>query len=169
MAAMDVILQEERFDYLSGDERAFVLAMDAALAERGYTCGGQIGEGYCWGRHMLIYRKAGAKSERVYARLYLREADVVLRLFFNGVDRHRAYLEVAPDHIQEVFTGPFGDCEHCHNQGEDGACRFRKRYTLHGREIAKCNGNTFWFFKPTLARLDDYLALFDQFYPPKRR
>ena len=43
--------------------------------------GGKIGSGYCWGKYMVIYRKSGVKSENVYARIYMRDADIVLRLF----------------------------------------------------------------------------------------
>ncbi|NSW54116.1 MAG: hypothetical protein HPY85_16555 [Anaerolineae bacterium] len=163
------LLNDPQFNYVSPADRAFVQAFDDALTRLGYGCGGAIGEGYCWGRHMLIYRKLGVKSQNVYARIYLREGDIVLRLFLNGIDKHAAFIEHAPAHITEVFTGPFGDCQHCHNQKADGSCLFRKSYTLGGRLIEKCNGNTFWFFQPTLACLPDYLALFTAFYPPRRR
>lgn len=152
------------FDYVNPENKAFVAAFDDAMEARGYSAGGAIGNGYCWGHHMLIYSKVGAKSKKVTARVYLQENGIVLRLFFSGIDKHRAQLESAPEHIKSVFQKGFGDCNHCHNE-KDGACQFRKSYTLHNVLIEKCNGNTFWFRNPSLSILPDYLALYDIFYP----
>jgi hypothetical protein len=165
---MDTLLDEPRFDYVSTTDKAFVQAFDNEMTRLGYTHGGAIGDGFCWGRHMLIYRKQGVKSQTVYARVYLREADIVLRLFFNNIDKQRTHIEQATEHIKQVFTGPFGDCHHCHNE-KDGQCRFRKTYSIDDVFIEKCNGNTFWFFKPMQEKLPDYINLFTAFYPPRKR
>src|SRR5512146_956962 len=109
---MDKLFKEERFDYVSAADKAFILAFDDKMARLGYDYGGKIGSGYCWGRHMIIYTKAGVKSKAVYTRIYLQDAGIVLRLFFNGIDKHRAFIENAPAHIKEVFTGPAADCQH---------------------------------------------------------
>lgn len=161
-------LQDPRFDFIFPAGKAFILAFDAALAQLGYDCGDRIGSGYCWGCYMLIYARTGAKSPKVVARVYLRESSTVLRLFLNAVDQHRAFIEQAPATIREVFTGPHGDCQHCHNERE-GVCRFRKTYTLEGRRIEKCNGITFEFHEPTLEKLPDYLSLFTEFFPSRSR
>lgn len=166
---MNQLLNELRFDYIADTDKAFVQAFDDEMARLGYACGDTIGGGFCWGRYMLIYRKLGVKSQTVYARLYLRDEDIVLRLFLNQVDKHRTFIEQAPAHIKEVFTGEFGDCQHCHNQKSDGNCMFRKSYTIDDRFIEKCNGNTFWFFRPTLEHLPDYLSLFTEFFPGKKQ
>jgi hypothetical protein len=136
-------LEEARFDFIREEDREFILAFSHELNRLGYDFGGKIGEGYCWGKYMLIYTRSGVKSKNVYARIYIREAGIVLRLYLNDLDRHRAFLENSPDHIKGVFTGPHGDCQHCHNE-RDGKCRFRKTYTL---------------------ELKDYLQLFREFYP----
>lgn len=162
------LLQEARFDFVSAADKAFIEAFDAEMTRLGYNYGGQIGDGFCWGKYMLIYRKTGIKSQKVYARIYLRDEDIVLRLFLSGIDKQRAYLEQAPDHIQQVFTGEFGECHHCHNEDEAGNCRFRKIYTTHGRCIEKCNGNTFWFFTPKIEKLPDYINLFTAFFPQRK-
>jgi hypothetical protein len=117
---------------------------------------------------MLIYRKSGVKSEKVFARIYLRDDNIVLRLFLNNVDRHRGFIENAPAYIKEVFTGDQGKCQHCHNE-EDGDCRFRKTYTIDGRFIEKCNGITFEFHDPGISKIPDYIALFTEFYPDRKR
>jgi len=117
---------------------------------------------------MLIYSRTGAKSKNVVARIYLAENGIVLRLFLNGIDKHRVFIENAPAHIHEVFVGGFGDCQHCKND-HNGICKFRKSYTLDGRLIDKCTGFTFQFLHPEMKSLDDYLALFNEFYPLKNK
>lgn len=164
---MDQLLGEPRFDFLSAEDQQFILAFDAQMQALGFGFGSLIGDGYCWGRYMVIYRRKGVKSDKVVARLYLRDDGVVLRFFFSDIDRHRTYIEGASAHIQAVFTGPAADCQHCHNQ-KDGKCRFRKTYTLFNRRIEKCNGLTFEYAHPRLEYLDDYMALFREFYAPRR-
>lgn len=164
---MRTLLDENRFDFISADDKAFMLAFDDEMSRLGYAFGGKIGDGFCWGRYMALYRKVGVKSETVYARIYIRETEIVLRMFLNQVDKHRAFIEKAPAHIKNVFTGPRGDCEHCHND-KGGVCKFRKTYTIENRLIEKCNGIVFEFFEPDLAKLDYYIALFTEFYPLKK-
>ena len=164
---MGDFLEQPTFNYISRDDRTFVYAFDDAMHRLGYDFGGAIGSGYCWGPHMLIYRKTGVKSDRVYARIYLRESGSVLRLFFSDVDRHRQWIEAAPPHINTAFTGPAGDCQHCESKPDD--CRFRKTYTIGDRSIEKCTGIVFEFPEPNLEKLPDYLAVFSEFYPSKVR
>jgi len=160
------LLKEPEFDFLTGHGREFVIAFHTAMNSLGYDHNGEIGSGYCWGKYMLIYTRQGVKSKQVYARVYLQETGPVLRLFLNDIDRHRAYLETAPEHILEPFTNTYGACQHCHNE-KDGHCRFRKSYTLHNRLIEKCNGLTFEYPDPDPGKLDDYLDLFTEFFPPR--
>lgn len=161
------ILQEERFDFIADPDKLFIRAFDDEMTRLGYDYGNKIGDGYCWGKYMLIYRRSGVKSANVYARIYIRESSIVLRLFLNDIDKHRRFIENAPPHIKTVFTGEHGDCHHCHNQ-KDGTCRFRKTYTLDGRLIEKCNGVTFEFHQPDVEKLSDYIALLMEFFPQKK-
>jgi hypothetical protein len=164
---MNEVLQEEQFSFISSDDKAFILAFDDEMARLGYDFGNKIGSGFCWGKYMMIYTKSGVKSKNVCVRIYIRETSIVLRLFFNGIDKHREYIEKAPAHIKEVFVGPYGDCKRCHND-KGGTCQFRKTYTLDGRVIEKCNGSTFEFHDPSLEKLEDYIALFREFYPCRK-
>lgn len=161
------ILNEERFDFVSNEDKRFMAAFNDEMTKLGYGFGGKIGSGYCWGKYMLIYTKAGIKNKKVFARIYIRDESIVLRLFLNDIDEHRQYIENAPAHIKEVFVGDFGNCQHCHNE-KDGICRFRKTYTLDGQFIEKCNGSTFEFHGPSLRKLPDYISLFTEFYPNKK-
>jgi hypothetical protein len=164
---MEKILQQERFDFVSSDDRAFIIAYNEEMHKLGYDFGSEIGSGYCWGRYMVIYRKSGVKSNKVYARLYLRDTSTVLRLFLNDIDKHRAYIEAAPSYIKEVFVSDYGKCQHCKNEKE-GQCQFRKAYTIDNQFIEKCNGFTFEFHDPNIAKLGAYMALFTEFFPKKK-
>jgi hypothetical protein len=165
--SMDALLQESQFRYISPEDKAFIVAFNAEMNRLGYDCGGKIGSGYCWGRHMIIYTKSGVKSKTVYARIYMRDTSILLRLFLNNVDKHHIFIRNAPAYIKEVFTGAYGDCKHDRDDG-DGKCMFRKTYTLAGRLIEKCNGLTFEFHHPGVEKLGDYIALFTEFFPRKR-
>ena len=165
---MHDLLQEERFDFVPNGDKGFILAFHDSMTRLGYDFGNRIGSGYCWGKYMVIYTKSGVRSKRVFARIYIREQSVVLRLFFSAIDKHREYIENAPPHVKEVFVGSHGDCQHCHND-KDGVCRFRKTYTIDDRLMEKCNGVTFEFHNPSIQRVPDYIALFTEFYPSRKQ
>ncbi len=165
---MNDLLKEPRFGIIAARDKRFILAFNNAMTQLGYGFGGEIGSGYCWGRYMIIYRRSGVKSKKVFARIYIREKGILLRLFFDAIDKHREYIENAPTHIKQVFVGKRGNCKHCHND-KNGTCRFRKTYTIDDRRIEKCNGVTFEFHNPTTFRVPDYIALFTEFYPQRAR
>jgi hypothetical protein len=160
-------LSTERFSFISEENKNFILAFDEEIRELGYDSGGSIGDGYCWGKFMIIYSKTGVKSKKVIARIYIRENEIVLRLFLNKIDDHRKFIEEAPEYIKSVFTGEHGRCKHCKNQKGDD-CRFRKTYTIDGGVIEMCNGMTFEFWEPTKEKLPDYLELLGEFYSRKK-
>jgi hypothetical protein len=165
---MKNLMIEERFNFLNKETKDFIVAFDHEMSTLGYDFGQSIGKGYCWGRFMIIYSKTNVKNKKVTARIYIREdGSIVLRLFFNQIDKHREYIENAPAYIKEVFTGDHGRCGHCGND-KDGQCKFRKTYTLDNRLIEKCNGVTFEFGYPTLEKLPDYISLFKEFYPQRK-
>ncbi len=158
-------MAEKQFDFIHEQDKIFIIEFTKALEKIGFTYGGEIGSGYCWGKYMLIFRKANVKSKNVVARIYIKEDSIVLRLFLHHVTKHAAFICVSPEHIQTAFTGEYGTCKHC----KGDACRFRKDYEIDGVKYEKCNGTTFEFWNPKLENLADYLALFQEFYPlPKR-
>jgi hypothetical protein len=136
---------------------AFIDAMNAL----GYTSQDKIVDGICYGRHMMLFRKAHVKSDKVYARLYFRENGVVLHYYFSDVTKHATYIEKCPDYIKDVFVGEYATCTHC----KGDKCKFRKSYQIAGKDYEKCNGLTFEFFHPSLDRLESYRDLFLEFYP----
>lgn len=165
---MENLLKESDFSYVSDADKTFIVAFDGAMADLGYTSNNAIGDGYCWGRHMIIYTKTGVKSKKSYARIYMPEDHIILRMYFSGVDSKRDAIESAPDYIKAGFTGDYGRCGHCHNQREDGSCSHRKTYTIDRAEYEFFDGFAFWFFRPTVDQLPEYLKLFTAFYPMKR-
>ncbi len=158
-------LTEERFAIITEPDKAFILAFNKEIADLGYDYGGHIGWGACWGHYMVIYSKVGAKSKQVAARIFIRENGIVLRLFFNNVEKHIGYIENAPKHIKSVFTGTHGDCS-CNPKKEN--CRMRKTYALDGKQIEKCSGVVFEFHQPDMAKLPDYMGLLEEFYVSKK-
>ena len=163
---MDEMLSEERFNIISEPDKAFILAFDSEIMELGYDFGGKIGSGFCWGPYMIIYSKTGVKSKQVAARIFIRESHIVLRLFFNNIDKHSQYIEDSPEHIKSVFTGAHGDCS-CNPKKDN--CNFRKTYSINSRQIEKCSGVVFEFQQPDMEKLPDYIALLKEFYKIKKK
>lgn len=165
---MKNLLKDETYDFIKANSKNFIVTFDAEMSRRGYTCGKSIGDGYCWGRKMIIYTKSGVKNKKSYARIYIRDDNLVLRMYFSNIDKQRETIEQAPDYIQEAFIGDYGTCKHCHNM-KDGACSHQKRYTINGKRYEICDGFAFWFFEPNINRLPEYIKLFLAFYPEKKR
>ena len=143
----------------------------------GYDFGGNIGNGYCWGKFMVIYSQTGVKSKKVIARIFLRDTDtiifggreiqynnsIVLRLFFSKIEKHETYIENAPSHIKKPFIDEHGLCNHC----KDDCPSYRKTYTIEGKKIEKCSGVVFEFHDPKIEYIKDYMDLLKKFYGKK--
>ena len=164
---MKTILEEERFNFISSVDKAFIIAFDSEISKLGYGHGGNMSSGSCWGKYMIVYSKIGVKNKQVAARIYIREDNIVLRLFLNKIDKHREYIENSTAFIKDVFIGEHGKCQHCHNE-KGGNCKFRKTYTFDNNYYEKCNGITFEFWMPNLHKLPEYINLLKEFYLTKR-
>ena len=160
---MKELLSERRFEIISEVDKAFIVAFDEAINELRYDFGGSIGSGYTWSPLMIIYGKTGTKSRPCVARIYIGEGSTVLRLFFNNIDKHRAYIENAPEHIKELFFGG-RDCD-CEPKCK--LSKARKIYTINDRKFEKCAHADFMFSQPNLEKLPDYIGLLTEFYPVK--
>jgi hypothetical protein len=161
---IEQLLKEECFHFIHSNDKQFICNFTNNLESLGYTCNNKIGSGFCWGKYMIIYTKANVSSKKVVARIYIRENDIVLRLFFNNVSKHSAYIENIPDYMKDVFIGSYGTCVHC--KGDH--CKFRKDYTIDDVNYEKCNGKTFEFYRPNTSEMNDYIGLFKEFYKSKR-
>jgi hypothetical protein len=160
-------LSGEQFNFISPENKDFILAFDNEISKIGYSSGNTIGDGYCWGKYMVVYSKVGVKSKQVVARIYISEKSILLRLFFSKIDKHREYIENAQDFIKEVFTGEHAKCNHCRD-GKEDICKFRKTYTLENNFIEKCSGVTFEFKEPNSEKLPHYINLLKEFYPQRK-
>ena len=163
--SMEDKLAEGRFNIVSKPDKAFILAFSKEMAALGYDFGGHIGWGACWGLYMVIYSKVGVKSKQVAARIFIRENGIVLRLFFNNIDKHSKYIVNAPEHIKCVFTNVHGACS-CNPKKDH--CKMRKTYTINGNLIEKCSGVVFEFHQPNMEKLPDYVGLMKEFYASKK-
>jgi len=82
------LLSQQEFDFMNQNDKDFITSFNAEMNELGYTCNSNIGNGHCWGRYMIIYTKGGIKSKKSYARVYIRDEGIVLRLYFGNVEKH---------------------------------------------------------------------------------
>lgn len=80
-----------------------------------------------------------------------------------NVSKHSEYISKTPDYIKSVFIGPYGDCQYCKGNN----CKFRKDYSINETNYEKCNGRTFEFYHPDINKMQEYVGLFKNFYPPK--
>ncbi len=165
---MKNLLSGEQFGFMRDADKEFIIAFNEQMNHMGYDCGNEFKDGVCWGIFMLIYTKTSVKSNKCYCRIYIRKEGIALRLYLSRVDHHRAYLKQAPEHIKTAFTGDWGNCGHCHNETE-GVCRHRKTYCIDENQYEKCDGYTFEFWDTDAAKVPDYLALLNEFYPQKTR
>jgi hypothetical protein len=166
MVEMKDVIYQERFDSIAASDKEFILAFDKEMLGLGYAFGGSAVPGYVWGTSMIVWSKIGVKATQVAARVYVRDNAIVLRRYFSNIDKHRAYIENAPRHIKDAFTGSHGDCG-CNPKKVN--CNFRKTYTIDGRLIEKCSGVAFEFQGPDLVKLPDYVGLLKEFYADKRK
>jgi hypothetical protein len=115
------------------------------------------------------------KTKKVVARVYIRDGDekiaarwgggenglgIVLRLYFTNVDKHKAYIENAPDFIKTPFIDGHSLCHGCKDK-----CSRRKIYTIDDKLYAKCTDSAFLFNKPLAKNTLEYINLLTIFYP----
>jgi hypothetical protein len=162
-ANLTELLAERRFNIVSENDKAFIMAFDKAVNELGYDCENTIGSGYSWSPLMIIYGKPGTKSRPCIARIYIHNEGISLRLFFSNINKHRVYIENAPEHIKSIFLG-----------GHDCPCRpvcphkGQKVYTIDDKNYQKCCHADFRITKPNIDELSDYIGILAEFYPAKK-
>jgi len=173
------LLKEDRFNYISKENKKFINEFTKQLKLFGYGFGGQIGGGFCWGNNMIIYSQTGVKNEKVIARIYIRdkgviiwggkennyENSIVLRLFFDNINKHTEYIERTPSHIKSLFVNDQGICPYiCDHYSEK--CHNRKIYSINGKQIEKC-GYYFSITDPKTEHIKDYIDILKEFHVKK--
>jgi hypothetical protein len=178
---MSTLLKEDRFAYISKENKKFIAEFTKRMKAAGYDFGGQIGGGFCWGQNMIIYSQTGGKTEKVVARIYVRDNGVivwggteyryknsiVLRLFFDNINKHTEYVEKAPAHINALFSSGEGTCPYICGQRSE-KCHNQKRYALNGKQMEKC-GYYFCFTDPKPEAIKDYVDILQEFHAKKTR
>ncbi|GHU57674.1 hypothetical protein FACS189444_0140 [Spirochaetia bacterium] len=173
---MDKLLKEERFGFVSNENKQFISEFTKEMDLFGYDFGGEIGNGFCWGNYMIIYSKKDVKNKKVIARIYIRDKGViiwggkeynynnsiVLRLFFTNIEKHIKYIENAPLHIKKAFIDENGKCHHDREN-----CRMTKSYIIDGKKIEKCGGSVFEYYDPKAEHIKDYMDILKEFYGKK--
>ena len=160
--SLEEILAEDRFKIISITDKAFILAFDKALSEKGYDFGGTISGN----RDLMaiVYGKTGTKTRTCPARIHIEnDGNICLRLYLHKVDDHRQYIENAPVRIKEIFTNDIGNCCGCNLK--DGKCKCTKTYTVGGRLFNKCYFN---IANTAVENIPDYIDLLSEFYPMKK-
>lgn len=168
--SIEDMIQDKKYGFINKEGKDFIADFDSEMVRLGYTSNGNISNGFCWGKYMIIYTKSGVKSQKSYARIYIQEnGSTCLRMYFSDVDKHREAVETAPEFIQKAFASEFGACKHCHNKKDDGSCMHRKSYTIANAAYEKCDGFTFYFTNPNSSNIPEYVKLFTAFYPERKR
>lgn len=155
---------------LSAEDRDFILALDAAMRREGYTSDG-IQPYVCWGKYVISYYRAGVKTKRYVARIYLRSNGLLFRMYFSDIDRHADAIERLPDDIKAAFLSDCGRCRRCSSKTNDsqGNCTHRKTYSLDGIRHEMCDGLVFLFEKHSVQSIPQYIELLQMFYPRKKK
>ena len=75
---MEKLLKDKKFDFVSDQDKAFIVEFTKQMNSFGYDYGEKIENGACWGKFMIIYSQKGIKSKKVIARIYLRDNNVII-------------------------------------------------------------------------------------------
>jgi len=160
---MEQLLKEDRFNFVSKENKKFISAFTKQMDLLGYDFGGKIEDGYSWGKYMIIYSKKDVKTKKIIARIFIRDNGIVLRLFFKNIDKHKSFIENAPFYIKNPFINEQGRCVHCREK-----CSCTKIYTIDGKKMEKCTHQTFEFIDPKMEYLKDYMEILNEFYKKNR-
>jgi hypothetical protein len=156
------------YDFVKEENKQFILAVDEALIKMGYESG-QIQPYVFWGKYVIAYKKANSKTNNYVSKFYLRDENILFRLYLKKVETHEKYIENAPDFIKQSFIDSRGRCQHCKTKcNATGNCFHRKTYTIDNEHIEKCDGMVFLFRNLSLSAIPDYINLINEFYPPKK-
>jgi len=123
-----------------------------------------------FGKYKIEYYKPGNKTKKYIARIYFRDDEIVLRLYFSNIDKHRGYIEKSIDYIKKPFIDGSHRCEkpNCKGVGND-KCRYRKTYTIDGVLYIKCAEQSFCFYQMDAENASKYVELLTTFYPNRKR
>ena len=167
---MENLLSDTIYSFVSQEDKDFIITFNEAMIKAGYE-NNDIQPYVVFGKYKIEYYKPGNKTKKYIARIYFREDEIVLRLYFSDIDKHRDYLENAPDFIKKPFVDDSHKCKmpDCKGMITKGKCRYRKTYTLDGANRIKCSEQSFLFYNMESKNASQYVELLTIFYPVKKR
>ena len=165
---MKKLLSDEKYAFVSQKDKNFIIAFNDSMVKGGYENNG-IQPYFVFGKYKIEYYKPGNKTKKFIARIYFRDDEIVLRLYFSNIDKHRDTVEKSPCFIQKPFVDDSHRCKkpHCKGLGKD-KCRYQKTYTIHGVPYIKCAEQSFCFYKMDAENASKYVELLTAFYPNKK-
>jgi len=172
---MEKLLNEDRFNFVTEENKKFILEFTEQIKSFGYDFDGDIRNGFEKGNYQVIYSLNGIHGSRnIIARIFIRDdctinfgkeikfkRGIVLKLYFSNINKHIDYIKNAPTHIKERFINNSGLCKHCIEQ-----CYKRKIWTIDDKEMVKCN-DFFEYENPKIEDLNDYINILKEFYGKK--
>jgi hypothetical protein len=161
------LLSDEIYNFVSQQDKEFIIAFNDAMIEAGYENNG-IQPYVVFGKYKIEYYKPGNKTNKYIARFYFRDDEIVLRLYFSNIDKHRDYVEKSSDFIKKPFVDESHQCKHCKGMITNGKCRYRKTYTLDGVPYVKCAEQSFMYYNMEPKNASSYAELLTVFYPAKK-
>ena len=162
---MNNLLSDEKYAFVGQKDKDFILAFNGSMARAGYENNG-IQPYVVFGKYKIEYYKPGNKTKRYIARIYFRDDEIVMRLYFSNIDKHRDAIENSPCFIQKPFIDDSHTCKkpHCKGMGK-GKCRYQKTYTINGIPYVKCAEQSFCYYQMDAENASKYVALLTAFYP----
>ena len=163
-------LLDERYSFVSEKDKEFIIAFNDSMLSAGYENNG-IQPYVVFGKYKIEYYKPGTKTKKFIARIYFREDGIVLRLYFSDIDKHREYIESAPDFIKKPFVDESHGCKmpDCKGMITNGKCRYRKTYNIGGTPYIKCAEQSFMYYNMDAKNAESYTEPLIKFYPTKKR
>ncbi len=168
---MEFLLIDRLYDFVSSGDKEFIVAFDRAMKKAGYENNG-IQPYFVFGKYKIEYFRPGNKTNKYVARIYFRDDGIVLRLYFSNIDKHRSYIEAAPDFLKKPFIDGSHKCKKpdCNGMpGKNGICRYQKVYKIDGVPYVSCAETSFCYYHMKAENAECYVELLCAFYPGKKR
>ncbi|MCL2456959.1 MAG: hypothetical protein FWD19_05365 [Defluviitaleaceae bacterium] len=160
---MTKLLTDDKYNFVGKKDTDFIVAFDDYMIANGYKNNG-IQAYYVFGKYKIEYYKT---KNKYVARIYFRDDGIVLRLYFSNIEKHKNYIENAPEFIKKPFVDDSHKCKkpNCKGMMLNDKCRFRKTYTIDGMSHVKCASESFMYHELEAENASEYVALLDTFYP----
>jgi hypothetical protein len=163
------LLTDDIYNFISQKDKDFIIAFNECMIKAGYENNG-IQPYVVFGKYKIEYYKPGSKTKKYIARIYIRDNETVLRLYFSNIDKRRACIEKSPDFIKKPFVDDSHLCKpNCKGMITNGKCRYQKTYTLDGVPFVKCAEQSFMYYSMDANNASKYVELLAAFYPVKKQ